>query len=69
MTNPTAHAATRDCIDVLSALAEMTAHPNAITESDREVLAYRLRALNSSCAPLVRSSVVTVRPTNPRSSA
>jgi len=62
---PQAHDAIRDALDLIGLLNQMAAFPNAVTDGDREVMAYRLRCLNNACAPLLRMSVVTVRAQTP----
>ena len=61
-----AHDALRHTLDLAQALQEAAAFPLAYTDGDREVLAKRLRDVQTACAPLVHvRSVVTVHPSRP----
>lgn len=55
-----AHQCIRDATDLIAALNEAAAFPGVVTDTDREVLVFRLRALNNACAPLLRMQPVTV---------
>lgn len=60
-TRPVAHAALRYSLDLAQALSEAGSFPGAFSNSDREVLAKRLRDVNSACAPLLRLSPISAK--------
>lgn len=62
-TQDAAFDALRDNLELGLLLQEFARFPDNATAGDREVIAHRLRNLNSACAPLLRIPTVMVKPT------
>lgn len=48
-----AHEAIRDCADLTGSLSIAAQHPDSVTQSDKDVLRYRLKALTKAVERLL----------------